>query len=409
MNLYIFNQTRRGTIFGVGTYIRELTQALKGCGINVCVVNLISEKFQIQKEQVEGIEYWYFPLAIYDQRTKSNQEQWELYYRNIVYLLQLHIKDRNDLIFHLNFSECSRLAEELKNVFNCSIVATLHFFDWGFTVYDNLPRLQHILRKKHPNGFEDNLQKTFEREKLYYSKVDHVICLSNYMKEILYQQYGIDMNRISVIPNGLCDLANTSHISHLRKKWSISPKEKIILFAGRIDEVKGVFYLIKAFREVLKKNEDCRLIIAGNGDYDKCLQISNNIYLKITFTGLLKQQDLYELYQIAEMGVVPSLFEPFGYVPVEMMMHKLPIVATVTSGLNEVVDDHCGLKIPINILSDSVEIDTTLLSEKILYLLDHPTEAKLMGENGRRRYLNKYSSNIFSQKMLQVYKSMLTI
>lgn len=407
MNLYIFNQTRRGSVFGVGTYIRELTIALKGCHLNICVVNLISEKFQIQKEQVEGVEHWYFPLAIYDKRTTSNQEQWNLYYRNVVYLLQLHIKDKNDLIFQLNFFECGRLAEELKNVFNCGIVAVVHFFDWGFTIYDNLPRLQYILRKKQPDIFEANLQKSFEEEKSYYSKVDHVICLSNYMKEILCKEYGIGITKISVIPNGLCDVTNTSHVLNQRKKWNISSEEKIILFAGRIDEVKGVVYLIKAFREVLKKNKNCRLIMAGSGDYDKCFQISKDICSKITFTGLLEKQDLYEFYQMAEVGVIPSLFEPFGYVPVEMMMHKLPVVVTATSGLNEVVDDTCGLKIPITIFFDNVEIDTTLLSENILYLLEHPTEAKQMGENGRRRYLDKYSSNIFSQNMLRVYKSML--
>lgn len=405
MNVYIFNQTRRGAVFGVGTYIRELTIGLKVYDVNIHVVNLISEKTQIQIECIDGIEHWYFPLAIYDQRTTSNEEQWDLYYRNVVYLLRLHIEDKKNLIFHLNFFESGKLAEKLKSAFKCKIVAVTHFFDWGFTIYDNPKRLRHILEEKHPNELEEKLQKTFEEEKSYYSKADHVICLSNYMKEFLCLDYKIDVTKISIIPNGLCDVADTSYsIEKLRKKWKISSKEKIILFAGRIDEVKGVIYLIKAFREVLKIDNDCRLIIAGSGDYDKCFQVSKNICSKITFTGLLEKQDLYELYQMAEIGVVPSLFEPFGYVPIEMMMHKLPVVATATSGLNEVVDDTCGLKAPITIFSDTVEIDTTLLSEKILYLLEHPTEAKQMGENGRERYLKNYSSKIFCDNMLRIYK-----
>ena len=103
MNLYIFNQTRRGAVFGVGTYIHELVTALKGRDINICVVNLISEKPQIQTEWIDGIQYWHFPLAISDQRTTNDQEQWDLYYRNVVYLLRLHIKDKDNLIFHLNY------------------------------------------------------------------------------------------------------------------------------------------------------------------------------------------------------------------------------------------------------------------------------------------------------------------
>lgn len=406
MNLYIFNQTRRGSLFGVGTYIRELTTALKGSDINVCVMNLISERPQIYTERVDGVDHWYFPLAIFDQRTTSNQEQWDLYYRNIVYLLKLHINDRKDLIFHFNFFECGKLAEELKNAFDCSIVAVTHFFDWGFTIYDNPGRLRYILKDEHPDDIGKNLQKTFEEEKSYYSKVDHLICLSIYMKELLCQDYNIDITKISVIPNGLCDVANSPSDSKLlRKKWNIASKEKIILFAGRIDEMKGITYLIKAFREVLKKKKDCRLILAGSGDYDKCFQESKEICSKITFTGLLEKQDLDELYQIANIGVIPSLFEPFGYVAVEMMMHKLPVVATATSGLNEVIDDTCGLKIPITVLPYNVEIDTTLLSDKILYLLEHPTKARQMGENGRKRFLETYSSEIFCKNILRIYKS----
>lgn len=406
MNLYIFNQTRRGSVFGVGTYIRELTAALKGCDINVYVVNLISEKCQIQVEQIDGTENWYFPPAIADQRTSSDQEQWALYYRNIVYLLQLHIKDKKNLIFHLNFYESGKLAEELKNVFDCRIVAVSHFFNWGFVIYDNPGRLRHILKEENPDNFNDNLQKSFEEEKSYYSKVDYVICLSNYMKEILCREYALDTTKIFVISNGLYDgLDASADRKYLRKKWNMLAGEKIILFAGRIDEVKGVVYLIKAFREVLKKNKDCRLIMAGSGDYDKCFMESKDICPKITFTGLLEKQDLYELYRMADVGIVPSLFEPFGYVAVEMMMHELPVIVTATSGLDEVVDDTCGLKIPVTVLPEKVEIDVALLAEKILYLLEHPVEAKLMGENGRRRFLDNFSSEIFRENMLRMYKS----
>ncbi len=406
MKVYIFNQTRRGTIFGVGTYIRELTAVLKESNIKVCVVNLISEKPQVQTEKIDGIEHWHFPLALSDQRTTSNEKQWELYYRNVVYLLQLHIKDRNNLIFHLNFFESRKLAEELKRVFDCRTVAVAHFSDWGFTIYDNLPRLRNILNNNDPDSLGESVKKLFKEERSFYLKVDHIICLSNYMENILCRDYGIDAAKIAVISNGLKDKKESFDKKALRKKWNIPYREKIILFVGRIDEVKGVIYLIKAFREVLKKYPNCRLIIAGSGDYNVCFQEAKDICTKITFTGLLEKKDLNELYQIADVGVVPSLFEPFGYVAVEMMMHKLPIVATATSGLNEVIDDSCGLKVPITVLPDSVEINTTLLAEKILSLLQHPTEAGRLGKNGRKRFLKNYSSVIFRNNMLQIYKSM---
>ena len=405
MNFYIFNHTRRGAVFGVGTYIQELVAALKDRDINVCVVNLISEKPQIQTERIDGVEYWHFPLVISDQRTINDQEQWDLYYLNVVYLLRLHIKDTRNLIFHLNFFESGKLAEELKNAFDCRLVAVSHFFDWGFTIYDNSERLRRILKQKHPDVLEKKLQTMFEVERTYYSKVDHIICMTRYMKDVLCDDYGIDIAKISVIPNGLRDMSDRSiDTISLRKKWNISVEERIILFAGRIDEVKGVVYLIRAFREVLKTNKNCRLIMAGSGNYDKCFQECKDICSKITFTGLLEKQDLHELYQMADIGVVPSLFEPFGYVAVEMMMHGLPVVATATSGLDEVVDETCGFKIPLFVQLDCVEIDILLLAEKILYLLEYPAESNQMGANGRKRFLENYSSEIFYENMLHVYK-----
>ena len=78
MNLYIINETRRGTIFGIGTYVQELVAALKNYNINICVVNIFSDKPQIEKDQLEGIDYWYFPEPIIEQRSIDFQEQRKL-------------------------------------------------------------------------------------------------------------------------------------------------------------------------------------------------------------------------------------------------------------------------------------------------------------------------------------------
>ena len=180
----------------------------------------------------------------------------------------------------------------------------------------------------------------------------------------------------------------------------------MVLFAGRLDEVKGIVYLIQAFQIVLATCPEARLIIAGSGNYDICLREAKTICTKVTFTGLLEKEDLYELYRMAAVGVVPSLFEPFGYVAVEMMIHAVPLVATATSGLDEVVDSACGLKVPLMRLPDRVEIDISLLAQKIVYLLQHPEEAKMLGQNGRKRYLANYSSEIFRQNMFHLYQSL---
>lgn len=407
INLYIFNESSRAAVYGIGTYIRELMAALKDSDMNVCVVHIHSDKPEKEPEESDSIRHWYIPAPINRNTSLAWDRQSELYYRNVAYLLKLQIKDTDKLVFHLNYMQNRSLVDELRRVFDCRVMAVVHYSQWGFSIFDNIPRLRSALKEKHLNSSVENLKKSIEEEKIFLSRVDYVVCLSNYMYEILCRDYGLDPTKITVIPNGLADMAETKpDIQFLQKKWNVPAKEKIILFAGRMDEIKGLSYLIKAFRELLKTYPKCRLVIAGDGAYNQYTNESLGICTRITYTGLLEKSQLYEWYRVADVGVIPSLYEPFGYVAVEMMMHGLPVVATATSGLNEVVDDTCALKVPIIEYPDKVEVDTDLLADKILYLLQQPAEAKKIGRNGRKRYQKKYSSEVFRRNMLQLYESL---
>ena len=418
MNLFMINESGNSTTYGIGTYIRELTALLADSDMNICVVYLNSDHLENETEKINSIRHLHIPSPVVYNTTLNQNRQNELYYRNVLYILQLHIIDTENSVFQINSFLNSTLVDIIKKKFQCKIITMVHYTNWGFSVYDNLQRLRNILHKNHLESFDHGVKMKFDEEKALYAKSDYIVCFSNYMFEILCQDYQLDPPKISIIPNGLSDTQlqkkkkdkiceNHFNPRHLRTQWNISPQEKIILFAGRIDEIKGVRHLIKAFRETLKKFQNCRLMIAGSGNYNMCFQEAKEICTKITFTGLLEKGELYELYQIADIGVVPSLFEPFGYVAVEMMMYELPVVVTATSGLNEVVDVSCGLKVPMVVRSDSVEIDAIFLSEKILYLLQHPAEAKKMGQNGRKRYLKEYHSDVFRKNMLQLYESAL--
>jgi glycosyltransferase involved in cell wall biosynthesis len=251
INLYVFNETRRGAVYGAGTYVREQTAVLKGSDINVCVVNIASDKSQILTEEIDGIKYWHIPKLILQQRTIDDQKIDELYYCNIVHLFQIHIKDKNNLMFHLNYNQCKGLVEELKNVFDYRIIAVIYLIYWRLKIYYNLQRLRNIINEEHLDSFGGNLKKSFEEDKSCYSKMDRIVCLSNYMQEILCRDYGLYITKISVIPNGLPDVSNpTVDIKLLTGKCYIPPREKNIFFAGCIDDAKGVGYLIKAFCEI---------------------------------------------------------------------------------------------------------------------------------------------------------------
>lgn len=408
MNLYIFNEIRLGAVYGIGTYIRELILTLKNSDINVCVVNLNSDKPQIISEETDGVLHLYFPSPI--QWSKELSEHWDLYHRNVVYWLQLHIKDRDNLIFHLNYNQKNELAKELKNAFKCKIILTVHYLDWCFKLLGNQTRFKKILetlKKVQDDKNIEQVKETYLIEKDTFLVVDYIICLSNETRQILQDDYKINPDKILTICNGLTDTISISEKSMLRKKFNITLNVPIILFVGRVDNCKGLKYALQSFRIILKKHPDCHFIIAGNGDFDFHMAECEDIWMNVTWTGLIKKEKVYELYTIADIGVMPSFHEQCSYVAIEMMMHGLPIIGT-SSCLGEMIENNItGLHIPIIENNDGTEIDSSLLAEKMLYLLEHPAEARQMGDNGRKRYLDRYSSNVFRANMLNMYESCL--
>lgn len=88
-----------------------------------------------------------------------------------------------------------------------------------------------------------------------------------------------------------------------------------------------------------------------------------------------------------------------------MMMHQLPIIVTDTGGLSEIVENKIsGLKVPVKNDSKQRIVDIEILSTKILQLIEQPDYAKLIGENARRRFLEKYELVVFRKKILNLYR-----
>jgi len=311
MNLYIFNESTRGAVYGIGTYIHELTASLRHSNMNVCVVNLGSSNHEIQIEETGGITYYSFPAPTSLKQTLVRKKISKLYYKNVVYLLQLYIEDKKELIFHCNFINNDELAVELKKTFDCKLITTIHYFDWCFKLSGNITRFRKLLASE-CTDVDDSLVKEicelYWKEKAFFESLDHIICLSENTQQILQNDYQINPNKTAVIYNGLTDINLIPDIPTLRKKYHI-PDIPIILFAGRIDDIKGLTYALRAFRIVLNTQPHCHFIIAGNGSFETYMKECEDIWMHVTWTGLIDKNRLYDFYSIADVGVMPSFHE----------------------------------------------------------------------------------------------------
>lgn len=186
----------------------------------------------------------------------------------------------------------------------------------------------------------------------------------------------------------------------LREKYSFLPDDYIIIFAGRLNRVKGIQYLIESMSLILKDKKNVRLIIAGDGDFGSCINLARYSLSRISFFGYLDKDDLYNLYQISDLGILPSFHEQSSYTMIEMMMFCLPIVITDSTALNEVEVPH-EMKINIKYKKRDASIEINKIKDAIIYAINNK-EINKVKYMMRETYIKKYS-NMNLSKIRDLY------
>jgi glycosyltransferase involved in cell wall biosynthesis len=198
---------------------------------------------------------------------------------------------------------------------------------------------------------------------------------------------------IPVIPMGVdidffsASAGRTSDLRHTGKPG------RIVLYAGRLIDVKGVEYLIRAFPSVLEKHGDARLHIVGSGPLKKELvSLSGKLGLQgsVTFHDAVSQEELVRYYSMADVFVLPSIVndkgesEGLGVVLLEAMACRVPVIGSAVGGIPDIIKDgETGLL--------AAEKDPIDLAERICRLLTDRDLRKKVTENGSRLVARKFS------------------
>jgi glycogen synthase len=172
-------------------------------------------------------------------------------------------------------------------------------------------------------------------------RADAVIVCSHYMRGHVADIFDIDERRVSVIPNGVdpSELRPSGDLEALRASFA-APHEKLVLLVGRLVYEKGFQLALDALPELIERVGDVRFLVAGSGTHEAELKAqSERLGLDAhgTFLGWIGDDVLHSLYRIADLCVVPSIYEPFGLVALEAMASGCPCIVADTGGLREVV------------------------------------------------------------------------
>jgi glycosyltransferase involved in cell wall biosynthesis len=218
-----------------------------------------------------------------------------------------------------------------------------------------------------------------------------------------YKQMGIDVEKIDLISNGIdvCLFDNLPEKGTFRKKFGVT-ENHVILYLGRLNERKGIDFLIKTYAELKKDIADCVLVLAGSDDgyKNKLDSIINELNLSqnVKFTGYISTDEKVAAYVDADVLVYPSIFEIFGLVPFEAIMSGTPIIVTDDCGCGELVrDSKCGYLVEYGNVSD--------LKNKMKSTIENASVRNSFVKNGQEYVLKNLTWEQVVEKMEGCYEN----
>ena len=228
-------------------------------------------------------------------------------------------------------------------------------------------------------------------------RLDRVITVSDSSAKDIRRIFKVPDNALRVVYNGV-----DSEFFHNDGDAAKEPHSLIMVSSGA-GHTKGVPYLLEALQSV-RKETDVKLTIVGNDNPESepvRLVRKHGLGGSVSFTGGIDREELARCYSTAEIAVVPSLYEGFGFPAAEAMSCGLPVISSDAGALPEVIgeDGKTGILVP--------RADSGALATAIKRLLGDKNLRRKMGQAGRKRVEKEFSWNNAASKMVKVYEELL--
>jgi glycogen(starch) synthase len=312
---------------GLARHVRKLSEALVELGVEVHVLTRGGEDSPAE-ETAGGV-------AVHRIREPKHPQDlgefvaWVERMNSDMLAAGVELGDRLDFdLVHghdwLVANACDHLARRM----GAPLVTTIHATEYG--------RHQGWV-KDHPQAYIHGVERWIT------NRSQRVITCSAFMRDQVADVFGVPPRRIEVIPNGIdpADLPRpgVAELARLRAEFA-APEERLVLLIGRLVYEKGFQLALEAMPRVIKAVPGTRFLVAGSGTHEAELKkqaAELGLMEHGTFLGWIGDDVLHTLYGIADLTVVPSIYEPFGLVALEAMASGCPCIVADTGGLREVV------------------------------------------------------------------------
>ena len=228
-------------------------------------------------------------------------------------------------------------------------------------------------------------------QKFVAKRLKKIVVPSNSSMEDIKEEFHVDKNKMERVMNGI-DL----NVFYPDSKIQKIPF-RLVTVASADVPLKGLDYLLNALSDLAEVYSDISLSIIGEqkkGGHTERLIKKLNLEKRVNFFSNLTQEDLRKTYCEAELAIIPSLYEGFGFAAIEAMACGVPLISSSGGALPEVIKD-TGIIIPPKNVKE--------IYNSVDYLLSSPHIAKELAEKGLQRANSKFSWAAIAKKLEKVY------
>lgn len=244
------------------------------------------------------------------------------------------LKKQNEYTACISFLDSANIANILSGKRKCKVIVSARS---SLVRQSKLPQYKYVVNPL---------------VKLFYNYADKIVAVSEGIKEELIKHYRLKEEKVIAIGNGYDISEITKKAAEIPDEKEIFLTNKVIITVGRLSEEKAQWHLIRAFKEVLKKEQQVKLFVLGIGPLERYLkQLTEELDLKehVFFKGFVKNP--YQYIARSQVFIMPSMYEGFPNALAEAVCLGVPCVAT---------DFHTGAR---EILAPDIKVQEGMIEE----------------------------------------------
>ena len=239
---------------------------------------------------------------------------------------------------------------------------------------------------------------------IYRFLTDGFIVISDFIKKSLVKDIKINPQKIkSIYSPRIYNEISFYEVEkdNARKELGIKPNEKMISLIGRLSGEKGHEILIKAAELIIKKRNDLKFVIIGEGElYGRIINLIKEKKLNDYFILSGFKENIKKFIASSDLIIVPSGLEGMGSIIIESCALKKAVIASDVGGIPEIiVNNETGLLFKTG--------DFAELADKIIFLIDKPELIEKLGLNCYNEVIKKFDAKIISSETASFYLDLL--